>query len=127
VMKRRFEWWSSRLVRMIAFGAVYAVVLAALVSPSVAGMLVYTMYGYSHGVFLPSYVNPFVAADALVEMGSEAYRAGLYGGYGGPYGGPYGDPMGYAPVVATLIFAAGTLFLLRHLAGFRFEAMRRKR
>jgi hypothetical protein len=135
VLRRRWRtWWSVRIVRMWAFGAIYALVLLLLVDPTASGTLISSLYSRHESFFLPLYVNPFAAAWALVSTGSAAALGSMgpynmaqapqvYHFHGGYYGGYYG--VGYAPVVATCVFAAAAFYLFKHLAAFRFGAMRR--
>jgi hypothetical protein len=108
--KRRVQLWEVRAFRMAVFGAIYALVLLALATPVTSNALIYSLYSYGRGFFLPLVVNPFVAMAAIVLGESYSYTFGS---------------IGYWPVAATLVFAAGCAYLFRHLSTLRFEAMRR--
>jgi len=107
---RRLKHWPSRSFRMCVFGGIYAVIALVLSSPTTCNAVISALYGAQGNMFLPLFVNPFVAMAVLM------YDQAAIGGY-------YNEQ--YWIIGATCGFALACAYLFEHLAAYRFEAMRK--
>ncbi len=102
--------WESRAFRMSVFGGVYAILLLIMSCPKALDAAV--SFGYSQGLSLPMFVNPFAALfyyiDARLGSSSSVSQA-------------------YWMVGATVGFSLGAAYLFRHIASVRFALLRRSR
>lgn len=101
--------WRSRAFRMGVFGGVYALLLLLLSSPRAMDAAVASCY--SQGLFLPMFVNPFVALVSYIDALTS---------------GSSGWTTAYWMVGATIGFSLGTAYLFRHLASLRFAGLRNR-
>jgi ABC-type transport system involved in multi-copper enzyme maturation permease subunit len=109
VMHGKTNIWRVRAFRMSIFGAVYALLLLALSGPSTTDMVVNSCY--AQGMFLPLFVNPFVALFSFMDA--------QFGGYSGRLG------LAWGMIGATAAFSLGCAYLFRHISSARFAGLRR--
>ncbi len=107
IMHGKTNIWRVRAFRMGIFGAVYALLLLALSVPSTSDTVVSSCY--SQGLFLPLFVNPFVAL---------AYFMDAQFGYSGRL------TLAWWMVGATAAFSVGCAYLFRHISSARFAGLR---
>lgn len=109
--RRRWPLWRVRHIRMAFFGISCIMITALLSTPGVSWVIVNTLY--SQNMFLPLYVNPFVAITWLVDLNS-INGAGVY------------LHASYWPALATIALGCVTTYVFKCMCAFRFEAMRRR-
>jgi hypothetical protein len=108
IMHNKANIWRVRAFRMGIFGAVYALLLLALTVPSTTDLVIDSCY--SQGMFLPMFVNPFVALFCFMEA----------------HFGPSGRlGLAWWMIVATAAFSLGCAYLFRHISSARFAGLRR--
>jgi hypothetical protein len=96
--------WRSRTFRMWIFGATYAAVLLVFNIPSICYAIIDA--AKIGGLFIPLFVNVFVAMAAVVDPGTLVANTNLI-------------------IILTLLFSAGCAYLFRNLSVIRFNALRR--
>ena len=89
------------------FGAVYAGLLLVLTVPSATNVVVESCY--SQGMFLPMFVNPFVALACYMDAHFGSGRV----------------VTAYWMIGATMAFSLGCAYLFRHISSARFAGLRR--
>lgn len=107
--RRGWPLWRVRHIRMAFFGISCIMITGLLSTPGVSWVIVNTLY--SQSMFLPLYVNPFVAITWLVDVdafGSGMYRASCW------------------PALATIALGCVTTYVFKCMCAYRFEAMRRR-
>lgn len=108
VMHNKANIWRVRPFRMGVFGAVYALLLLVLSVPSATNVVIDSCY--SQGLFLPMFVNPFVALAYFME--AQFGQSGRLG-------------IAWWMIVATTVFSLGCAYLFRHISSARFAGLRR--
>ena len=107
IMHGRANVWRARAFRMGIFGAVYAGLLLVLTVPSATNVVVESCY--SQGMFLPMFVNPFVALACYMDAHFGSGRV----------------VTAYWMIGATMAFSLGCAYLFRHISSARFAGLRR--
>ncbi|MEN6357265.1 MAG: hypothetical protein ABFD83_09300 [Armatimonadota bacterium] len=104
ILRKTTGHWNSRTFRMWIFGATYAAVLLVFNIPSICYAIMDT--ANIGGLFMPLFVNAFVAMAAVVNPETFVASTSLV-------------------IVLTLLFSAGCAYLFRNLSVIRFNAIRR--
>jgi len=105
IAKRVTERWKVRAFRMGIFGAVFAVVTLTLSNSLVTDAVVSTLY--YQNIFLPLFVNPFMAVTTFLSSSSFYSRSASY------------------YIASTIAFAITCGYFFRHLSIVKFHALRR--